>query len=229
MNRKPAVVASVAIVVSMLLMSAWAWTQLPAGARIPVHWGPNGTPDRYADQLQALFQLPIVACLIAVLFAILPRFATGRMGSLGMLGLSEGALSAIWSGVWMTCMLAVGGNHGVTVLTAAGAGPTHVVQTEIGMLLVILGSYHLGSVSRTSLLGVRTPWTLASELAWDRSQQLAGQLIVVMGLSVVVLALHGNGTLLMGTFVSSIGAFVVAVSMYSYYLWKMDPQRETAQ
>ncbi len=229
MNRKPAVIASAAIVLAMLIMSAWAWSQLPPGSRIPVHWGPNGVPDRFADKIQALFQLPVIACFIATLFAVLPKFAAGRMSQLSLGGLSEEALSSIWTGVWMTCMLAVGGNHGVTVLTAAGAAATTVVQTEIGLLLVILGAYHLGTVRRTSLLGVRTPWTQTSELSWTRSQQLAGQIFVILGLAVVGLALHGNGMLLMATVISGMGAFVIALMTYSYQVWKLDPQRGAIQ
>jgi uncharacterized membrane protein len=225
MNRKPAIIASGAIVIAMLIMSAWAWGQLPPGAKIPVHWAANGVPDRYADKIQALLQLPFVAISLAMLFAVLPRLAAGRMQmALGLL--SEDALVTIWKGVWMACMLAVGGNHAATVLTAAGAAPTTVVQIEIGLLFVILGAYHLGTVSRTSLLGVRTPWTLSSELAWDRTQQLAGRIFVAMGLIVVALALQGNATLLFGGFVSASGGLVVALMAYSYWLWKIDPQRQ---
>src|SRR5207253_9414250 len=130
-NRKTAILASGAIVIAMLIMSAWAWSQLPPGAKIPVHWAANGVADRYADKIQAMLQLPVVAIVLAMLFAVLPKLAAGRLhAALGLL--SEDALLTIWKGVWMACMLAVGGNHAATVLTAAGAGPTTVVQIEIG-------------------------------------------------------------------------------------------------
>src|SRR5436305_10587790 len=142
MNRKPAIIASGAIVVAMLIMSAWAWGQLPPGAKIPVHWAANGVPDRFADKIQAMFQLPLVAISLTMLFAVLPKLAAGRMHmAVGLL--SEDALMTIWKGVWMACLLAVGGNHAATILPAAGAAPTTVVQIEIGLLFVIFGGYHL--------------------------------------------------------------------------------------
>jgi uncharacterized membrane protein len=224
MNRKPAIIASGAIVIAMLIVSAWAWTQLAPGSKIPVHWGANGLPDRYADKIQALLQLPAVAIVLTMLFAALPKLAANRMHmAVGLL--SEEALVTIWKGVWLACMLAVGGNHAATILPAAGAAPTTVVQIEIGLLFVIFGAYHLGTVSRTSLLGVRTPWNLSSELAWDRSQQLAGQIFVAMGLVLVALALLGNAMLVLGGFVSASGGCVIALMAYSYWLWKIDPQR----
>ena len=225
MNRKPAIIASGAIIIAMLIMSAWAWGQLPPGAKIPVHWAANGVPDRFADKIQALVQLPFVAITLAMIFAILPRLAAGRMHmAVGLL--SEEALVTIWKGVWLACMLAVGGNHAATILPAAGATAGTIVQIEIGLLFVILGSYHLGTVSRSSLLGVRTPWTLSSELAWDRSQQLAGGLFVAMGLQLVALALIATPVVVLGAFLSASGGFVAAVMVYSYWLWKSDPQRQ---
>ncbi|HZT09275.1 MAG TPA: SdpI family protein [Chloroflexota bacterium] len=229
MNRGPSIVASVAIVAAMIAMSMWAWMHLPPGARIAVHWASNGTPDRYAYKVQALLQLPIVACLVSVIFAAVPRALSGRLTRGALWGISEETYAGIWAGIWVTCLLAISGNHAVTVLMAAGAAPAMVVQTEIGILFIILGSYHLGNVQRTSLLGVRTPWTLASDLAWTRSQHMAGRALIAMGLSVVFLALYGNELLLMGGFVGWVGVFLAGVMAYSYRLWRLDPRRRVAE
>ena len=34
----------------------WAFGALPAGEQIPVHWGPDGTADRFADKDGALLE-----------------------------------------------------------------------------------------------------------------------------------------------------------------------------
>jgi uncharacterized membrane protein len=132
-------------------------------------------------------------------------------------------------GIWMACLLAIGGNHSATVLIAAGGTATQVVQAEIGLLFVILGGYHLGQVSRTSLLGVRTPWTLTSDLAWNRCQRLAGSILVTMGIAVVGLALLGDSRLLVGSAAAGAGLFVITVMTYSYRVAKLDTQRQPAQ
>ena len=53
MNRRPMILFSAAVVGAMTLLSAWAWTYLPAGAEVPVHWGLDGQVDGYAPRRSA--------------------------------------------------------------------------------------------------------------------------------------------------------------------------------
>ena len=59
MNRRPMILFSAAVVAAMTLLSAWAWTQLPAGAEVPIHWGIDGQVDGYASKEVGLFLLPV--------------------------------------------------------------------------------------------------------------------------------------------------------------------------
>mgnify|MGYP001174286658 FL=1 len=52
----------------MALISAGTWSSLPAGRDIPVHWGVNGEPDRYAGRNEAglvLMAMPVIMLLTA--------------------------------------------------------------------------------------------------------------------------------------------------------------------
>jgi uncharacterized membrane protein len=57
-------------------------------------------------------------------------------------------------------------------------------------LFALLGN-SLGKVQRNFWMGVRTPWTLASEVVWDRTHRLAAWLFVTAGVLGFVLVLLG--------------------------------------
>ena len=46
---------SAVILAIMLAISAWAWTQVPAGTQVPIHWNAAGQPIIAARQTIAIF------------------------------------------------------------------------------------------------------------------------------------------------------------------------------
>ena len=78
MNIRPMLIYSFVVVGLMLALSAWAWTQLPADASIPIHWGVDGQPNGFAPKPIGLFLLPGITALITALFAVIPRIEPRR-------------------------------------------------------------------------------------------------------------------------------------------------------
>ncbi|HEX3407801.1 MAG TPA: SdpI family protein, partial [Caulobacteraceae bacterium] len=60
----------------------------------------------------------------------------------------------------------------------------------IGILLVLIGAV-LGRVPPNSLVGVRTPWTLADERVWRRTHYLTGRLMALAGVALAAAASLG--------------------------------------
>ena len=78
-------------------------------------------------------------------------------------------------------------------------------------------------------MGIRTPWTLASDLSWVRTHRVGGRLFVVEGLVLIALGLVGARAEMLA--VAVIGAVVVeliVVFVYSYRVWKVDPGKRPA-
>lgn len=222
MNRRPMILASIAIVGAMLLLSAWAWAVLPADAVVPIHWGADGGPDGWADKTVGLLLPPGLAAGIAVLFALIPRFEPRRAN----LERSGTAYRAIWIGV----LLLLAGVHLVAVGVALGASldVSRLVLAGTGILFVVIGNY-LPKVRPNYLMGIRTPWTLSSDLAWTRTHRLGGRLFVIEGLVLAALGLAGvSGTILAIALTGAVGVLLVVLFGYSYQVWKTDPDRRSA-
>ncbi len=222
MNRRPMILFSAAVVAAMTLLSAWAWTQLPAGAQVPIHWGIDGQVDGYASKEVGLSLLPVTTIAIAALLAVIPRFEP-RRANLERSGKAYGA-------IWITVVTLLGGIHVLTVAAALGADLeiSRLVLIGTGLLFVVIGNY-LPKVRPNYLMGIRTPWTLASDLSWTRTHRLGGRLFVIEGLVLAVLGLLDVGPeLLAVTIIGAIVVLLVIVSAYSYQVWKVDPEKRPA-
>jgi uncharacterized membrane protein len=73
--------------------------------------------------------------------------------------------------------------HALVVWTAFSK-PLDMNRAILGalfLLLTLLGAV-LGKVKRNFFIGVRTPWTLASERVWDATHRFAAKVFVIAGL-----------------------------------------------
>ena len=221
MNRRGPLTVALAIVALMAAASAWAWTQLPEGAQVPVHWSLGGTPDAYADKLVGLWLLPAVALVVALLFAVIPAIEPRRAN----LERSAKPYRVTWIGV--SILFAV--IHAVAVGAALGAtvDVTRIVLGALGILFVAIGNY-MPKVRPNYLVGIRTPWTLTSDLAWTRTHRLGGRLFVLEGIALVALAILGlGGSLLGGGLIAGIAVVVGIMFVYSYLVWRTDTARRS--
>ena len=62
-----------------------------------------------------------------------------------------------------------------------------VLSIAMSLLFIFIGNY-LGKVRRNFWAGIRTPWTLSSEVVWERTHRLGGWLFVAVGLLGIVMS-----------------------------------------
>jgi uncharacterized membrane protein len=218
-DRRAGVLASIAIIGAMLALSAWAWAQLPDDAAIPVHWGIGGSADRYGGKFEALLLVPIIATVLAGLLAALPGVEPRREH------LAQSARA--YTTVWIAVLLVMATTHVSIVLSALGIpmSPVTGIPFAIGLLFLLLGS-QLRDVHSNYFFGIRTPWTLSSELSWQRTHELSGRMFIGLGLALMVLAIVGQPVLTFAVVMLGVLGIVAFTFVYSYRVWKTDPERE---
>ena len=165
---------SAATVAIMAVASAYALVH-GSGAPMPIHWTLDGRVSGYQSPALVLFLLPAVTALISLLFAVLPRLAPSGGG----LDRSARPYTIVW--VAVIGLLAVVHFTLVGVALGAPLDPVRVTGIATGEFLILVGNY-LPKVRFNSLFGVRTPWTLASERVWDRTNRVAGGWLMACGL-----------------------------------------------
>ena len=213
-------IGSVAIVAAMLGASAWANASIPPGARLPIHWNVAGKADGYGSATQALLLIPAISAGTALLMAAITKLEPRREH----LRQSMRAYVLIWLTILMLLLVV----HVAMLAAALGnhVDMTRVMIVSMGVMFVVIGNY-MGKLRSNFFAGVRTPWTLSSELSWNKTHRLAGKLFVVLGLLSVVLGAIGNGFTMIALYAVATPAMLVWLLAYSYLVWKVDPDRRT--
>lgn len=205
-------------------LSAWGWIAAPAGMEIPVHWNAAGEPDRYGGKAEAFLVMPALAVALSAVFALAPRIDPrgrnlARSGSV-FLTVWIGTLILLTAGQAALTLVAVG------VLEPDGQTAPRVVLLAVCGLMAMLGDA-LGKARPNWFVGVRTPWTLSSDRAWDVTHRWAGRGLVVSGVAggaAIALAPLEYGLAIFLALIAVTGVGSVAIS---YQVWRTDPDRET--
>ena len=199
-------------------VAIWGLTQVPAGQEVPIHWNAAGEADGFGSRWWMLLT-PAIGVFAVGLFSFILRAEPRREHMAASVGPLRTLLVAM---AGFTLMLTL-----ATTLSAVGR-PVDVgtwISVAVGLLIAVIGNM-LGKIRSTYTFGIRTPWTLASELSWQRTHRVTGFIWVVVGLATAALGLFGLPeaaiwVLLVGLLGSTAFAFA-----YSYVVWRDDPDKE---
>lgn len=204
MNRTYAFFA-LAIVVAAWLASLAVYPSLPQ--KVPIHWNIRGEVDGYGDKSIAAFVTPAAMLGLLALFQVLP-WLSPRQFSLDTFRGTYGFLVSL-------IMVLFTYIHGL-MLWAAYGGKLDLNRALGGglcLFFALIGNV-LGKVRRNFFVGVRTPWTLASERVWIDTHRLAARLFVAAGIVGLLLCLVIGGP---AAFIATVGLILLAAFIPAIY------------
>jgi uncharacterized membrane protein len=209
MSRKAALVIGVVLVLVSVGMSLWAYPSLPE--RVPTHWDLGGHVNGYSSRIVAVSLMPIVIAFTWVLMLVLPVISPRGFR------FDQSADAYYESLLAVIAVLVV--LHFIVLRAQLGlsAPPNTQFFIPIGILLVILGNL-MGKFRKNFFIGVRTPWTLASDEVWLRTNRLGGRLSVIGGLALIVCSFFSAAAAPALVVIVAIVALIPV--MYSYFLYK---------
>lgn len=207
-------------ITAMLGLSIWAWGQLPPNAQVPVHFDIKGSPDGYMGK-EGLLVIPLTTFLITMIELILPRIEPNKQN----LRRSSKAYTA----VSVASSILLCSVHIVIILSALGktVDVSAVIYLTFGFFIIVMGNY-LSKIRCNHFFGVRTPWTLSSDLTWQKTHRLGGWLLVLNGFTFLIAGLSSNATLLICSFVSLLIISLIVLPIYSYLIWRDDLNSSTS-
>lgn len=197
---------------SGIVIAAWVATLvlypgLPA--KIPSHWDIHGRLDGYGPK-EVLFALPSVMVGMLILFLALPALSPRDF--------EVDAFRSTYLYIMNLVLGLFGYMHGLT-LYAAMSNRIDVARWIVGGAFLFFASLGnvLGRVRRNFYIGVRVPWTLASERVWNDTHRVAAWSFTAAGLA--GLALVAAGVPLAASFAPMVVGLVVPV-VYSFLHYK---------
>jgi uncharacterized membrane protein len=167
------------ILLCLLLIAAasaatvWYWPQLPE--QVPTHWNYAGQVDGHSRRATLWLLGPGLMAAMLALGVALPWLSPARF---------DLRRSGPTYAYMITVVVAMLGSVYAMVLAAILGGQValpRALPALISLLYILFGN-PMGKLRRNFYVGVRTPWTLASERVWYATHRLAGKLMVGAGL-----------------------------------------------
>ena len=197
-------------------IAAWPWTP----DQLPVHWNFAGEVDRFGGRFEGLFAIPLTAIGMYVLLLVLPRFDPARA--------NYQSFQSAYNVIRVSVLIVMAVVQGCLLLAALGytVRVGMIIPMLIGAMLITFGNV-MGKLRPNWFVGVRTPWTLSSRRSWNQTHRLAGWLFIAMGLAVAAVGVFASPL----TVALAVGVNLIAVLwmvIYSYVVWRGDPERISA-
>lgn len=177
---------------------------------VPTHWNASGVADGFTPKPWGAFLLPLTMLGTWLMLQILPRISPRGFRFERFRGAWEIMLAAIMGFLFLVTVLAL------LAGTGAPLPMDRAIEAATGLLFVVVGNF-MGKVTKNFFVGVRTPWTLANDEVWLRTNRLAGKLFVLAGIAIFVSGLVGGGVPVL------VGALIVAAgipAVYSYVIYR---------
>ena len=172
------------IAIAMTLGAALAyWMLLPyLPERVPVHFDIHGRPDRWGTPWTLFGAGPALMAVTIGIFAVLPWLSPRRFG------VEE------FERTYLALMLIIlaANLYFFAVMAWAAMSPglpvAKLVVGGIAGLAILLGNL-MGKIRRNFFIGIRTPWTIASEKVWYATHRFGARSTVLGGVAALVLML----------------------------------------
>jgi uncharacterized membrane protein len=200
----------VALIFILVMLGVAVWIYPHLSGQAPVHWGAHGNVNGWMPRFWAAAIWPLAMAGMAVAYALLPVISPRRF-EIKPFARTYGSIVL----ATLAFMLVVG-----TAALLAGAGyrvsVDLVAPVAVGALLMVIGNF-MGKFRKNFFVGIRTPWTLTSDVVWERTHRFAGWLFVLAGAVWIV------GGLLRASPAVLVVAVLVAMlvpAVYSYFLYR---------
>jgi uncharacterized membrane protein len=206
MKHSQFVLCALLIAASAVATGFW-YPDLPAF--INVHWDLHGQPDGVGPRAMLWLLGPGAMAGMLLIGMCLPWLSPKRFDLSGFKSTYSYFIVVI------VCML---GLLHAALLQATLSGMLDLPRTiQVGAfaLLILLGN-PMAKVKRNFYIGVRTPWTLASERVWHATHRLCGKLMVVSGLFGLIAVLADASTWIVLALLAGWSVIVIIFSLVHY-------------
>lgn len=199
------------VLMGMLLAAAVIiYPQLPE--QMPRHWNFKGEIDAYWGRTAGVFAPLAATFVIYMLLVFLPYLDPKKENYARF----AGAYTFVrWLLVVFLSLIYI-----ISILAAMGYDLpiSLLVKAMVAVLLMLIGNF-MGQFRHNYFVGIRTPWTLADEVVWQKTHRL-GAKVWVMGGFICLLAAFMDNAWGLGLFIVSIIVMVIWPVVYSYLVFR---------
>lgn len=186
---------------------------------VPIHWNWEGVADGFGPKWSA-FALGALPLGLLVLFWVMPRIDPK--------GKNFDKFRPVWKGMMLAivllgCAISWMSELAVFGVLQDGSAMTGIlIGGGVGLLFILLGNY-MPRIKQNYTFGCRTPWALADEHNWNRTQRMGGFTFILIGAATVVAGVFSPMMGPSGSLGILLGATVLGTAwiyVYSFLVFK---------
>lgn len=200
-----------AIILLSFGASAYFFPLMPE--KMASHWDFNGDVNGYMNRFLGVFLMPIVSLAMLLLFWAIPK--------IDPLKANIEKFRKYFDGFIVLMILFLSYIHFLTIFWNLGFR-FNMGQLMIPAMAVLF--YYCGfmieKVKRNYFIGIRTPWTLNSDVVWDKTHKIGGKLFKIAG-SFALLGLFFPDKAFFFLIIPVISASIFSV-VYSYIVHRQE-------
>lgn len=208
-----------AVPVAYLLVQ---WNTIPA--RVALHFGPDGKPDRYGGKPELLVSIVMMTIIGLLCYALVTnahkldkkKFKDGKPPIFDTIALATMTLISV-----LSLAIVINSIHPDIVLLGK------VVMPAIGLFFVFMGNV-MYNIRPNSFVGVRVPWTLKDEDNWKKTHRVSARLFFVGGLLITLVALFFD-TRVASMFTTGVSLVIALASILYSYLYYRNNKKANIQ
>ena len=172
MKTKNIQILIIGLILVSFLIGAYLYPYMPE--KMASHWDANGSVDGYMPKLWGLFLLPVISAILFLVYMLIPKIDPLKGNIEKFRGHFDVFILLLFVFLFYVHMLTMLWNlsyrFNIIQLLAPAFG-----------LLIYYAGIMMENAKQNWFIGVRTPWTLSSEVVWDKTNKLAGKLFKVAG------------------------------------------------
>lgn len=213
MSSRTTVFLTLIMIAAALAVSLAVYNRLPE--QVASHWNVNDQVDGSMPRFWGAFLMPLITLAMLGLFLVIPAIDPLRANIQTFRRPFNVFITLIVAFVLYVHVLTILWNLGLRSFRISAA-----MLPAMGLLFIFIGSL-LRQAKRNYSIGIRTPWTLASDRVWDQTHRVGAVLFVLSGVLAAIGALLPGPTaywFVLGPVLASTAFLLV----YSYVLWRAE-------
>jgi uncharacterized membrane protein len=161
------------LILTSFLLGAYLYPVMPE--RMATHWEASGDVDSYMPKLWGLFLMPVISTILFLAFLVIPRIDPLKENIARVRAYFDRFILLLFGFLFYLCLLTIFWNLSYRF------NVIQLMAPAIGLLIFYAGVLTENAKQNWSI-GVRTPWTLSSEIVWNKTNKLAGKIFKAAGI-----------------------------------------------
>jgi len=158
------------IILISFVVGLYLYSQMPE--QMASHWNASGEVDGYMSKFWGLFLMPIVLIGMLLLLWLVPKIDPLKKNVEKFKKYFDIFILLITLFLFYIHLLTLGWNLGYTF------NMTRLMVPAMAILFFYIGIL-VEKAKRNWFIGIRTPWTLSSDIVWDKTHKITGKLFKI--------------------------------------------------